>query len=214
MDHQFDEFGFPPHDLADADGLLAIGGDLSEERLIHAYFNGIFPWYNQDSPILWWSPDPRFVLFPASLKVSKSMQQVLNRKLYRITYNTAFREVLKYCAQTRRPGQEGTWLLPEMQQAYYRLHKLGLAVSIEAWQQSKLAGGLYGIRLGRIFFGESMFSLAPNASKAAFITYVKAEQEAGLLQLVDCQTYTPHLESLGGQMIPRDEFLNLLDRLL
>ncbi len=203
------KLGFPPYDLADEEGLLAVGGDLSPERLLLAYRSGIFPWYGEDLPILWFCPDPRFVLFPKHLRVSKSMKQVLQRNTFTITYDTAFAAVIKACSEIPRPGQDSTWLIPEMIDAYTELHRLGYAHSVEAWQDGKLAGGLYGVRIGNCFFGESMFSNVPNASKAAFITFVKQfEQEGGVL--VDCQVHTPHLESLGGAFIALEKFVGLV----
>lgn len=200
---------FPPYDMADEEGLLAVGGDLSPERLLLAYRNGIFPWYGADLPILWFCPDPRFVLFPQHLRVTKSMKQVLRRGQFEITMNKAFDEVINACARMPRPGQDSTWLIPEMIAAYTELHRLGYAHSVEAWQDGKLAGGLYGVRIGNCFFGESMFSKVPNASKAAFITFVNQfEQEGGVL--VDCQIHTPHLESLGGEFIALEKFVELV----
>lgn len=199
---------FPPADEALEDGLIAIGGNLSTERLLLAYSSGIFPWYDGDVP-LWWCPDPRFVLFPHELKVSKSMQQLLKRKAFTFTVNKAFSQVIHHCKNTSRKGQQGTWITNEVEDAYTELHKKGYAHSAEVWLHNQLVGGLYGIRLGKIFFGESMFSLVPNASKFAFITYIKQIQEEGL-QLIDCQVYTEHLESLGARMIPRSAFVDIL----
>lgn len=200
---------FPPYDMANEEGLLAVGGDLSPQRLLLAYRSGIFPWYGADLPILWFCPDPRFVLFPKHLRVSKSMKQVLQRKQFTITYDTAFAAVINACSEIPRPGQDSTWLIPEMITAYTELHRLGYAHSVEAWHDGKLAGGLYGVRIGNCFFGESMFSNVPNASKAAFITFVKQfEQEGGVL--VDCQVHTPHLESLGGEFIALEKFVGLV----
>jgi len=203
------ELVFPPVDQADEEGLLAIGGDLSPERLLLAYKSGIFPWYNEDEPICWWSPDPRFVLYPDKLKVSNSMQTVLNNGTFRFTINRAFEEVIKNCKSVTRKEQDGTWISPEMQDAYIQLHKLGHAHSAEAWQNGELVGGLYGIRLGKIFFGESMFSKSSNASKFAFINYVKQLQKEGI-ELIDCQIYTDHLKTLGASMITRVDFIDLL----
>jgi leucyl/phenylalanyl-tRNA--protein transferase len=200
---------FPSVEEADEDGLLAIGGDLSPERLLLAYKSGIFPWYNEDEPICWWSPDPRFVLYPDKLKISKSMQTVLNNGSFRFTINRAFEEVVKNCKSVTRKDQDGTWISPDVQQAYIELHKLGYAHSAEAWQNGELAGGLYGIRLGKVFFGESMFSKASNASKFAFINYVKQLKKEDV-QLIDCQIYTDHLKSLGATMIERRIFIELL----
>jgi len=206
-----EELLFPPVDQSDEDGLLAIGGDLSSERLLLAYKNGIFPWYNEDEPICWWSPDPRFVLYPDKLKVTKSMQTVLNNGTFRFTINRAFDEVVKNCKSITRKDQDGTWISPQVQEAYINLHQLGYAHSAEAWQNGKLVGGLYGVRLGKIFFGESMFSKMSNASKFAFINYVKQLQKEGV-QLIDCQVYTDHLKSLGAEMINRIKFTELLQK--
>ncbi len=201
---------FPPVHLAEPDGLLATGGDLSTGRLLLAYRSGIFPWYNEP-PVLWWSPDPRFVLFPEELKVSSSMRQVLKRQVFRITVNQCFDEVIRHCSRTPRPGQDGTWITGPMQESYIRLHREGYAHSVECWLGDRLAGGLYGIKLGNCFFGESMFSLVSNASKAAFITFVQQEAAKGLA-FVDCQVYTDHLASLGARFISRQNFLELLDQ--
>jgi leucyl/phenylalanyl-tRNA--protein transferase len=200
---------FPPLDMADEDGLLAIGGDLSTERLLLAYRSGIFPWYNEDEPICWWSPDPRFVLYPEELKVSSSMKTVLQNGKFRFTTNRAFEQVIQNCKSVSRQGQDGTWISPAMQKAYTTLHQLGYAHSAETWQEGELVGGLYGIRLGDLFFGESMFSLKPNASKFAFINYVRQLQKENV-QLIDCQLHTNHLESLGARMIPRELFKQIL----
>jgi leucyl/phenylalanyl-tRNA---protein transferase len=201
---------FPPVHLANEDGLLAVGGNLSAERILTAYSSGIFPWYNEQ-PILWWSPDPRFVLFPDQLHISKSMQQVLRKKVFQITVNKDFKSVISHCRITARREQQGTWITDEMQAAYQLLHEMGYAHSVEAWTDNKLVGGLYGLRIGNIFFGESMFSLVSNASKAAFIEYVK-HLKATDCQLVDCQVYTDHLASLGARGIPRKEFMRLLEK--
>jgi leucyl/phenylalanyl-tRNA--protein transferase len=203
------ELFFPPLHTADEDGLLAIGGDLSPERLLLAYRSGIFPWFNEDEPICWWSPDPRFVLYPAELKVSNSMKTVLKNGKYRFTTNRVFEQVIQNCKTVSRHDQDGTWISPAMQQAYTTLHQLGFAHSAEAWQDGELIGGLYGIRLGNIFFGESMFSLKPNASKFAFINYVRQLQKENV-QLIDCQLHTQHLQSLGARMIPRGVFTEIL----
>ena len=200
---------FPPLDMADEDGLLAIGGDLSTERLLLAYRSGIFPWFNEDEPICWWSPDPRFVLYPDELKVSNSMKTVLQNGKFRFTVNRAFSNVIQNCKTVSRHGQDGTWISPAMQQAYTTLHELGYAHSAEAWQDGELIGGLYGIRLGNLFFGESMFSLKTNASKFAFINYIKQLQLQNV-QLIDCQLHTAHLESLGARMISRELFTKIL----
>jgi len=203
---------FPPVELAEADGLLAIGGDLSVDRLLLAYRNGIFPWYEGEH-ILWWCPQPRFVLFPENLKVSKSMQQLIKKKSFNFTVNKAFQEVIRQCKQSKRKEQDGTWITDEVEQAYINLFRLGYAFSAEAWQDGELVGGLYGIKLGKVFFGESMFSKVSNASKFAFICYVNQLQSEGV-ELIDCQVYTSHLESLGAAMIPREKFVGLLQKLL
>lgn len=203
-----DKLQFPPPEAADEEGLLAIGGDLSTDRLLLAYRNGIFPWYEGDVP-LWWNPDPRFVIFPEALKVSKSMKQVLKQNTFTITKNGAFEQVISNCMKTPRPRQDGTWINKDVIEAYTNLHLFGIAHSFEAWQQDKLVGGFYGLQIGQVFFGESMFSHVSNASKAAFITGVQQMISQGL-KLIDCQVYTPHLESLGAKMIDRKEFLGLL----
>lgn len=206
------ELSFPPVHLAEPDGLLGIGGDLSEERLLLAYRNGIFPWYEGEH-ILWWCPDPRFVLFPEELKVSRSMKQVLKKDEFRFTINKAFEDVINNCKTTPRKGQEGTWITDEVKKAYTLLHKNGYAHSAEVWKEEKLVGGLYGIRLGKVFFGESMFSNESNASKYAFINYVHQLHTEGT-ELIDCQVYTDHLKSLGAKMIDRKKFLVLLQNLV
>ncbi len=203
------ELVFPPVEMADEDGLLAIGGDLSMKRLLLSYHNGIFPWYSEGEPICWWCPDPRFVLYPEELKVSKSMRSVLNADRFVFTTNRAFQEVIQNCKTVTRKGQDGTWISPAIQEAYTLLHEKGYAHSAEAWLGEKLVGGLYGIRLGKIFFGESMFSKEANSSKFAFIRYVEQLKEEGV-ELIDCQVYTPHLESLGARMISRDQFHKIL----
>jgi leucyl/phenylalanyl-tRNA---protein transferase len=203
-----DTFHFPPVHLAEPDGLLAIGGDLSTGRLKAAYEKGIFPWY-EGEPILWWCPDPRFVLFPDELRLSHSMNQLLKKQTFQFTTNQAFEQVLEACAATPRPGQDSTWITPDMKAAYLQLHRQGWAHSAEAWCDGELAGGLYGIRIKNIFCGESMFSRQSNASKYAFIRYVQQLQQEGI-ELIDCQVHTEHLESLGARMIPRKDFLSFL----
>ena len=200
---------FPPPELASPEGILAVGGDLSPERLLLAYRNGIFPWFDDDEPILWWSPPERMVLFFEDLKVSKSMRNILNRKIYKVTCNTAFKEVMQHCKNIERPGQNGTWINDDMVKAYTRLHEMGYAKSVEVWQGDTLAGGLYGIDLGHVFCGESMFSLQPNASKVAFIALARTLQQQNY-RLLDCQVHNPHLESLGAVEIERELFLNIL----
>jgi leucyl/phenylalanyl-tRNA--protein transferase len=213
------ELLFPPANLAEPDGLLAIGGDLLPERLLLAYRSGIFPWYEGEH-ILWWCPDPRFVLFPGELKVSKSMERSLNHKDpahpaggFEFTINKAFKEVIHCCKEIKRPGQDGTWISDEVEKAYYKMHELGHAHSAETWKEGELVGGLYGIKLGKIFFGESMFSKMSNASRFAFIQYVRQLKKEGI-ELIDCQVYTQYLESFGARMIPRSEFLKLLKELV
>lgn len=200
---------FPNVEMADNEGLLAVGGDLSVERLILAYENGIFPWFNEGSAILWWSPDPRMVLFPKNIKISRGMRKVLKRSFFRLTMNTCFDEVVYECATIRRAGQEGTWITTEMRKAYSKLYELGFAKSYEVWQDTKLVGGLYGIDLGHVFCGESMFSEVSNASKFAFIK-IAQELEAKKYSLIDCQMNTPHLASLGAEEIPRADFIKIL----
>ncbi len=204
------ELIFPPVHLANEDGLLAIGGDLTVERLLLAYKSGIFPWYNQGEPIIWYSPDPRMVLFPHQLKISKSMKQLIRKNEFTITYNQNFSEVISNCKNIFRDAdQGGTWITNEMQQAYIELHKKGIAKSVEVWLGDELVGGLYGIDLGTVFCGESMFSKVSNASKLAFI-YLTQKLEKENYKLIDCQVYNPHLASLGADEISRDEFLSFL----
>jgi leucyl/phenylalanyl-tRNA--protein transferase len=204
-----DKIIFPPVDKAMDDGLLAMGGDLSEERLLLAYRSGIFPWYEGDVP-LWWCPDPRFILLPNNLKVNKSMKQLMKKAELQFSVNKAFEQVIHHCKQVARHGEFGTWITDEVEKAFVKLHHSGYAHSAETWLNGKLVGGLYGIRLGKIFFGESMFSLHPNASKFAFINYVQLLQKEGVC-LIDCQVYTEHLESLGAVMISRKEFIQILN---
>ena len=202
------ELRFPPVDLAQRDGLLAVGGDLSPERLLLAYKNGIFPWYSGET-ILWWSPDPRFVLFPDSLYVSSSMKKIFRKNIFEFTIDTAFKEVIHHCKTIQRPGQDGTWITDDIEKAYLKMHDLGYAHSAETWKDGELTGGMYGIKLGNIFFGESMFSLHDNASKFAFINYIEILKKENF-KLIDCQVYTEHLQSLGAEMIPRNEFIRIL----
>ncbi len=202
---------FPPVEQANEDGLLAIGGELSVKRLLDAYNHGIFPWYDDSQPVIWWSPDPRMVLFPEKLKVSSSMKQLLKKKEFEVSFDENFEEVISNCAKIKREGQRGTWITQEMIDAYSELHNLGYARSVEVWQGCKLVGGLYGIYLKekKIFCGESMFALVSNASKFGFIKLVEKLKFEGL-RLIDCQVYTKHLESLGAEEIPRNEFLKYL----
>ncbi|MGC2063044.1 MAG: leucyl/phenylalanyl-tRNA--protein transferase [Thermodesulfovibrionales bacterium] len=202
---------FPPPELAEPDGLLAVGGDLSPGRIICAYSGGIFPWYSEESPILWWSPDPRLVLFPRELKISRSLRQVIRRGEYRVTIDEAFEGVISNCATAQRGNDEGTWITDDMIQAYCLLHKKGYAHSVESWYGDELAGGLYGISLGRIFFGESMFANRTDASKVAFATIVGRLDAAGFF-LIDCQVKTRHLQSFGAREIAGSEFRDILRR--
>ena len=202
---------FPPLSSADEDGLLAIGGDLSMERLLCAYKAGIFPWYNEDEPICWWSPNPRCVLFPKKLKISKSMRQVLQNGKFRFTINRSFEEVIINCKTIDRKDGGGTWINEDIVNAYTNLYKNGMAMSAETWLEGKLVGGLYGVILGKVFFGESMFSKTSNASKFAFINLVTHLKENGL-QLIDCQMKTDHLVSLGAELIDRNNFVSLLNQ--
>ena len=196
---------FPDPELAEPDGLLAVGGDLSPARVVAAYAQGIFPWYSPGSPILWWSPDPRMVLIPGEMHVSRSLRRTLRSGRYQVRADTAFERVIRRCAEKDRPGQDGTWIVPEMVDAYLRLHRRGLAHSVEAWEGGELAGGLYGVSLGAAFFGESMFADRPDASKAAFATLVEWLRAAGF-DLVDCQVETEHLRRFGAREISRREF--------
>jgi leucyl/phenylalanyl-tRNA---protein transferase len=209
-----DEPIFPPLDaaLADPNGLLAAGGDLSPARLLAAYSKGIFPWYAPGEPILWWSPEPRMVLFPHEIKVSRSLRKALRRPDYEVRLDTGFASVIAACAAARRRGQRGTWITADMQAAYRRLHELGYAHSVETWVGGRLAGGLYGIAIGRAFFGESMFAHATDASKIALVHLGEQLRRLGF-GIIDCQMETAHLASLGARPIPRTEFRALLDQL-
>lgn len=207
MHYLTNKLWFPNVNETADDGLLAIGGDLSVERLLLAYKTGIFPWFEIDTPVLWWSPNPRFVLFPEKLKISKSMRQVLRNKEYVVTVNKDFRSVITECSKVIRNGQEGTWITENMVNAYIKLHELGYVKSIEVWNKKTLVGGLYGVDLGNgVFCGESMFAKESNASKVGFITFIQNTN----YKLIDCQVYTNHLESLGAEEISREEFLNFL----
>jgi leucyl/phenylalanyl-tRNA---protein transferase len=206
---------FPPlhQALSEPNGLIAIGGDLSAAHLLSAYRQGIFPWFNEGEPAMWWSPNPRMVLFPSELKISKSLKKTLKSNAFETRINTAFQAVITACSQTYRPNQGGTWISPDMIAAYCELHKLGFAMSSETWLDNKLVGGCYGIKIGRMFYGESMFHTQPNASKIAFVSLVewlKAEQ----IGLIDCQMKTPLLASFGGREISRDEFMQNLLKLI
>jgi leucyl/phenylalanyl-tRNA--protein transferase len=202
---------FPDVEESTEEGIVAVGGDLSVERLILAYSRGIFPWYSSDrSPILWWSPDPRFVLFPKNLVVSKSMRPYFNQNKFKVTWDQNFEDVIKNCQKIDREDQPGTWITSKMLAAYIQLHKKGYAHSVEVWLENELVGGLYGISLGKVFFGESMFSKVSNASKFGFISLVNQLKQKGFL-LIDCQQETKHLESLGANAIKRKDFIDILN---
>ena len=197
---------WPPSEQTHSDGILAFGGDLSPRRLEAAYSRGIFPWYSEGLPILWHCPYPRFVLDPQKLHVPKSLEKALKRGLYEVRFDTAFEQVIDGCAKSKRPGQRGTWITRDMRAAYVKLHALGLAHSAEAWADSELKGGLYGVSLGDVFFGESMFARAPDASKVAFVTLTRAMISWGI-QLIDCQQETEHLARFGAESWPRTKFV-------
>ncbi len=199
---------FPPAREAE-EGVVAIGGDLSPERLMLAYQSGIFPWFNENDPIVWWSPDPRYVLYPEKVHVSTSMKRSIRKKEFKITYNQDFEGVIEQCKKISRKGQSGTWITDPMKAAYIQLFQLGYAKSVEAWKDNELAGGMYGVDLGDIFCGESMFSRVSNASKAALIHFMNDFQSQGG-RLLDCQVYSDHLASLGAEEISRNDFLDLL----
>ncbi|PBI93447.1 Leucyl/phenylalanyl-tRNA--protein transferase [Flavobacterium sp. ACN2] len=205
----FDNLYFPPVSEADEEGILAVGGDLSPERLKLAYQKGIFPWFNEGEPILWWAPDPRMVLFLDELVISKSMRNILNRKQFTVTFNTNFKEVISNCQKIQRIGQDGTWISDDIVESYCELNRQGIAKSVEVWQDDVLVGGLYGVDLGHIFCGESMFSKVSNASKVAFISLVNHLEKENY-KLLDCQVYNPHLDSLGCREIDREEFMSIL----
>lgn len=204
---------FPPVSRASSEGIVAIGGDLSEERLLLAYQSGIFPWFSEGEPIIWWSPDPRFVLYPSQIKVSKSMQQLFRKQVFEVTFDKDFEQVILNCKEIKREGQRGTWITDEMVEAYCRLHRKGFAHSVEVWQEHTLVGGLYGLSLGNCFFGESMFAKVSNASKYGFITLTKRLEQKGF-SFIDCQVHTEHLESLGATFISRKNFLHQLQEAL
>ncbi len=208
-----DRLVFPPPHLADESGLLAVGGDLRPERLLLAYSQGIFPWYQRGQPILWHSPDPRMVLVADRLRVPRSLARAARKAPFRLTLDTAFRPVIDGCAMARRPGQRGTWITPAMRSAYSELHRRGVAHSVEAWQGDALAGGLYGVCLGAAFFGESMFARVPDASKVAFVALVRQLARWGIT-LIDCQVHTDHLSRFGAEEWPRHEFLAALEKAL
>ena len=203
---------FPSAEDAPAEGLLMAGGDLSPERLMLAYSRGIFPWYGEDSPLLWWSPDPRCVLFTHKLHVNARLRRTLRSRSFTFSVNSCFERVIRLCAEVPRPGQDGTWIVPDMVEAYLRLHELGHAHSVEVWEEGELAGGLYGVKLGRAFFGESMFHLRSYASKAAVVFLVEQLRAQGV-ELLDCQQATPHMLRFGAEELPRKRFLPLVRRL-
>lgn len=200
---------FPPVELASKEGILAVGGDLSSARLLLAYRNGIFPWFDNSEPILWWSPPKRMVVFPRSYKVSKSMRNILNKNCFKVTMNTNFKSVILHCQNIKRKGQNGTWITDDIVESYTKLHEAGIAKSIEVWQDDKIVGGLYGIDLGTVFCGESMFSIVPNASKVAFISLINHLKENNY-KLLDCQIHNDHLEKLGAFEISRNEFMEII----
>ena len=205
-----DKIEFPPINTASSEGIIAVGGDLLPDRLIYAYKKGIFPWFDEGSLILWWCPDPRMVLFPDKLKVTKSMKQILKSNRFQVTFNKAFKDVVSNCSSIKRYGQDGTWISNDMKNAYTKLHEIGVAKSVEVWEDEILVGGLYGVDLGNVFCGESMFSKVSNASKVAFIRLVHKLKNENY-KLIDCQVYTNHLASLGAEEISRDEFLSILN---
>lgn len=208
-----EELIFPPPEWANPDGIIAVGGDLLPERLLLAYEMGIFPWYSAGDPIIWWSPDPRFVLNVEELRISKSMKQVLRSGKFSMTADQDFANVIRQCKSTPRKGQRGTWITPEMQEAYLKLHQMGYAHSVEVWEGQELVGGLYGLSMGNAFFGESMFSKVNNASKTGFIWLVQQLQQKGF-EWIDCQVYTAHLERFGAHNISRSSFLQMLTEAL
>lgn len=203
------KLSFPPVNLAE-DGILAVGGDLSTERLLLAYKSGIFPWFSDEEPIIWWAPDPRFVLFPNDIYVSKSMKSILRKSEFTVTFDQDFKGVIQNCQKIKRKDQDDTWITSDMLTAYYDLHKQGFAHSVEVWKNNELVGGLYGVSLGKCFFGESMFATESNASKVGFITLVQKLKKLDF-KIIDCQVYTEHLESLGAIEICRDEFMEILE---
>lgn len=203
------ELYFPPVSEASYEGILAVGGDLSVDRLLLAYQNGIFPWYNQEEPIFWWSPSERMVVNPNEYKISKSLRNILNRNVFEVTINTNFKEVILNCQEVERNGQEGTWISDDIIQSYSKLHEMGKALSVEVWQNNELVGGLYGVDLGHVFCGESMFSKVPNASKIAFVKLIDYLKQNNY-KLLDCQVHNDHLEKLGAFEISRDLFMTIL----
>jgi leucyl/phenylalanyl-tRNA--protein transferase len=208
-----DAHDFPDVELADKDGLLSFGGNLSLETLLIAYRRGIFPWYNENEPICWYCPDPRFVLFPGKLKISTSMKKIIKTEEFKFSIDKDFPAVIKHCRMAKRKGEPGTWITDDIEKAYNNLFENGFAHSAETWHNKELVGGLYGVQLDKVFFGESMFANESNASKFAFIKYVQSLQKNGV-ELIDCQVYTPHLESLGAEFIPRKDFTDRLKKLI
>jgi len=203
------ELFFPPVEFADEDGMFAIGGDLSTERLLLAYRSGIFPWYNEDQPILWWWTSPRLMIQPNEVRISHSLRNILNQNTFHVTFNSDFVGVIHGCKEVKRKNQDGTWIMPEIIDAFTDLHRLGYAHSVEVYKNEKFVGGLYGMALGKIFFGESMFAVEPNASKVAFVHLCRHLQLKGF-DWIDCQQDTPHMRSFGGRLIESDDFLNVL----
>ncbi len=203
------ELYFPPVSEASPEGILAVGGDLSAERLLLAYKNGIFPWFDDDEPILWWSPPERMVVNPREYKVAKSLRNIINRNIFKVTFDTAFEEVITNCQSIKRRGQKGTWITNSMLEAYLQMHQLGVAKSVEVWQDNQLVGGLYGVDLGKVFCGESMFSLVSNASKVAFVTLIQ-KLKVENYHLLDCQVHNNHLEKLGAFEISRENYIKIL----
>lgn len=208
-----DKIAFPHSHLAQKDGLLAVGGDLSQDRLLLAYKMGIFPWYSDSEPILWWSPDPRFVLYPDDIKISKTLKKIIQKEVFHITIDQAFSQVITSCARIRLQNSEGTWIDKDMIKAYCKLHESGFAHSVEAWHEGELAGGLYGVSLGRCFFGESMFTRISNASNVAFVFLVEYLKSLSF-DMIDCQVFSEHLVRFGAKEIPREQFLCELEQLL
>lgn len=204
------ELYFPPVEEASYEGILAVGGDLSIDRLLLAYDNGIFPWFDADDPILWWSPSERMVVYPHDYKVSKSLRNIINRNLFEVTFNNDFHEVIKNCQKIHRKGQDGTWISADIIKSYTELHAVGKAMSVEVWQNQELVGGLYGVDLGHIFCGESMFSKVPNASKIAFVKLIEYLKNNNY-KLLDCQVHNDHLEKLGAFEISRESFIKILN---
>jgi leucyl/phenylalanyl-tRNA--protein transferase len=208
-----DTIEFPPPHLASEDGLLAVGGDLSQKRLLLAYRMGIFPWFSNNEPILWWSPDPRLVLYPHEIKISKTLKKIIKKEVFKVTMDLAFNEVINQCAQVRMKKNQGTWIIEDIIEAYCQLHESGFAHSVEVWRQGELAGGLYGVSLGKCFFGESMFTLVSNASNVGLVKFVEHLKELSF-DMIDCQVTTEHLIRFGAREITRTLFLKQLEKSL